>query len=179
MLENEDLNPAVDFHGHLCFGLCVGVSASKLALKILGLERARGEEIVVMAENNSCAVDGIQVLAGATLGRGNLIVKDWGKHTYTFISRVDEKAVRLVLKRDIFTGIKSKKKRIEKVISANERELFRFEEVEVEIPPVAEVVRAVQCSRCKEFVMKTRTIKHRGRIHCIPCHEKVYIESSG
>ncbi len=179
MLEDEDLKQAIDFHGHLCFGLCVGVSASKLALEILGLDRAKGEEIVVIAENDSCAVDGIQTFAGATLGRGNLIVRDWGKHAYTFISRPDQKALRLVLNREIFTGISSKENRIDKVRSADDRGLFSLEYVDIEVPPLAEVVGAVQCSRCKEFAMKTRTVDYEGRIHCIPCHEKVYIEPSG
>ncbi|MFQ5887745.1 MAG: FmdE family protein, partial [Candidatus Hydrothermarchaeales archaeon] len=75
MLEEHEIKGAVDFHGHLCFGLSVGLAASKFAMEYLSVGKAKGEELVVIVENNSCAVDAIQFVAGTTLGRGNLIVK--------------------------------------------------------------------------------------------------------
>jgi formylmethanofuran dehydrogenase subunit E len=74
----------VEFHGHVCPGLALGYRVSMFALKELG-ERALDEELVAIVENNSCAVDAVQVITGCTFGKGNLIFKDYGKQVYTFI----------------------------------------------------------------------------------------------
>ena len=87
----------IKFHGHACPGLAIGYRVANLALKELGL-RARDEELVAIVENNSCAVDAIQLMCGCTFGKGNLIFKDFGKQVYTFIKRQDSEAVRIAVK---------------------------------------------------------------------------------
>ncbi len=179
MLDEDEISGAVAFHGHLCFGLSVGLLASKLALNRLGVEKSIGEELVVFTENDSCAVDAIQYITGATLGRGNLFVKNFGKHAYIFARRDTGRAVRISLKYDVFSNIGDRALRIRKIIGSKKgEELFNVEDVKVVIPPLAEKARSVQCSKCKEPVMKTRTRNKDGRIYCIPCYEKVYIEAS-
>ena len=73
-----NFDDAVKFHGHACPGLAIGYRVANLALKELG-GRARDEELVAIVENNSCAVDAIQLICGCTFGKGNLIFKDFGK----------------------------------------------------------------------------------------------------
>jgi len=175
-IDEEELSRAVAFHGHLCFGLCVGLAAARHAMEILSMSKAKDEELVVIAENSSCAVDAIQCLAGATLGRGNLIMRDWGKHVYTFGRRSDSKAVRLALRYDAFKGLRDMRRRIEKVLDARAEEIFDVRELTMELPPRAEVERSVQCSFCREPVMRTRTKSRDGKLYCIPCYEKVYIQ---
>jgi formylmethanofuran dehydrogenase subunit E len=179
MLKDSKIKAVVDFHGHKCFGLYVGMVASNLALECLGVKRAKGEELLVISENDSCAIDAIQFVAGATLGRGNLIVNDWGKHAYTFIKRDDGRALRLVLNQEKLKGLKSKEERMKKIAAAHGKDIFRVTEVKVEIPPEAQVVRPVKCSKCMEYVMNARTKTFKNKSYCIPCYEKVYIESSG
>ncbi len=78
----------VQFHGHSCPGLALGYRVALRALKELGIEEgSRDEEIVAIVENDSCAVDAIQVITGCTFGKGNLIFKDYGKQVYTFAKR--------------------------------------------------------------------------------------------
>ncbi len=50
--------------------------AAGLAVRELALLRAGDEELVAMVENNSCAVDAIQMVTGCTAGKGNLIFCD-------------------------------------------------------------------------------------------------------
>ncbi|NJD57729.1 MAG: formylmethanofuran dehydrogenase, partial [Nitrospirae bacterium] len=50
----------VEFHGHSCPGLALGYRVSRRALREFG-DRAEDEEIVSIVENNSCAVDAVQV----------------------------------------------------------------------------------------------------------------------
>src|ERR1700690_3376478 len=84
----------IDFHGHSCPGLAIGYRVSLGALKEL-VERSGDEEIVAIVENNSCAVDAVQVMIGCTVGKGNLIFKDYGKQVYTFIRRPSGKSIRI------------------------------------------------------------------------------------
>ena len=86
---------AIEFHGHACPGLALGYRVALSALKAVG-ERASDEELVAIVENNSCAVDAVQLLTGCTFGKGNLIFRDYGKQVYTLVKRSsrDEDAVR-------------------------------------------------------------------------------------
>jgi formylmethanofuran dehydrogenase subunit E len=174
-----ELEGAIKFHGHLCFGLCVGFRASKLALEYLGMEKSKDEELFVIAENRSCAVDAIQCVAGATAGRGNLLIKDFGKHAYAFASREKKRALRIVLRYESFSGINDQKSRIKKILDADGEDVFNVGEVKIKIPPVARVEVSVQCHNCKEPVMKTRTRTKNKKPFCTSCYEKVYIQSSG
>jgi formylmethanofuran dehydrogenase subunit E len=82
----DKFKDVIDFHGHTCPGLALGYRVALCALNLLG-DRAADEELVAIVENNSCAVDAIQVITGCTFGKGNLIFKDYGKQVYTFMRR--------------------------------------------------------------------------------------------
>ena len=82
----KKLDEVIKFHGHICPGLVLGYKVSAFAIKELG-GKATDEEIVAIVENNSCAVDAVQVMTGCTFGKGNLIFRDYGKQVYTFIKR--------------------------------------------------------------------------------------------
>jgi formylmethanofuran dehydrogenase subunit E len=90
----EDLNRCVEFHGHICPGLIYGYRVAREAMRLMGVGRAADEEIVAIAENDSCAVDALQVLLGTAAGKGNLIIRDFGKNAYTIISRTQRRAYR-------------------------------------------------------------------------------------
>jgi formylmethanofuran dehydrogenase subunit E len=46
---------------------------------------------------DACGVDAIHLVAGCSVGKGNLIIKDFGsKYAYTFIDRKHNRAIRLV-----------------------------------------------------------------------------------
>jgi formylmethanofuran dehydrogenase subunit E len=81
-IDPELIKKTADFHGHWCLGLAIGIRASKFAIEEIG--KASDEEIVAVVEADMCAVDAIQYLTGCTLGKGNLIFKDYGKNAFTF-----------------------------------------------------------------------------------------------
>lgn len=67
---------AVRFHGHLGPYLILGVLAGELALKKLEAEKYSGLSVKVFGANKkpkSCLIDGLQLAAGATYGKGNII----------------------------------------------------------------------------------------------------------
>jgi len=170
---DNDLEKVVEFHGHLCPGLALGYRVAKLGLRLLDAPRAKGEELIAIVENDSCAVDAIQFLMGCTFGKGNLYFKDYGKHGYTFARRSDGKAVRISLKEDVFSRIGDREERIRKFLSLGEEELLEARDVRVELPKEAEIHGSVVCGSCHEIVMETRVRMRDGKAYCIPCYESL------
>src|SRR3972149_3817545 len=86
-----------EFHGHVCPGVAYGVRVASVVLQQFG-QRAEDEELVAIVENDSCAVDAIQVMTGCTFGKGNLLFKDYGKQVYTFFKRSSKEGLRIAVK---------------------------------------------------------------------------------
>ena len=81
----QQIEAAIAFHGHLCPGLAIGIRAAELAQ--CELDNPSDDEIVAVVETDMCGVDAIQFLTGATLGKGNLIHRDYGKMAFSFFCR--------------------------------------------------------------------------------------------
>ena len=189
----------VDFHGHECMGLALGYRVAEAALQALGDFRDIDEEMVAIVENDSCAVDAIQFVTGCTLGKGNLIFRDFGKLAYTFILRKNGKAVRITindrtreeigseqeqqtfldLRKKVFSGQASEeekelframtKKQTEEFLARPLEEVCDIKEVECAIPEKARIFASVTCSLCGEKVMEPRARVKNGNPVCIPC----------
>ena len=89
---------AVDFHGHECPGLAIGVRACESVMEKMGITCAKDEEIVCITENDACGVDGIQALLGCSIGKGNLIYRGTGKQAFSFFNRKNGEKLRLYFK---------------------------------------------------------------------------------
>jgi formylmethanofuran dehydrogenase subunit E len=185
----------IDFHGHACPGLALGYRVSLCALKHLG-KRAKDEGLIAIVENNSCAVDAVQVVTGCTFGKGNLIFKDYGKQVYTFIKRPSGDSIRISVlwkspketkeQRDIWDryikGDRSdkvterihseKSKKIDSILKAKDKELFKITKGKIETPEEAKIYPSIKCELCEEKVMEPRARIKEGKIVCIPCFEK-------
>jgi formylmethanofuran dehydrogenase subunit E len=185
----------VAFHGHACPGLALGFRVSLLAIKELG-ERASDEELVAIVENDSCAVDAVQVVTGCTFGKGNLIFRDYGKQVYTFIKRPGGKGIRISVdflppeetdeekkmwerysKGDrsarVLRAVHARKtKKIDMLLNAKDEDLFRLSRKKMILPDEAEIYPSIRCALCNEKVMEARARVSDGKIVCIPCSEK-------
>ena len=184
-----------DFHGHSCPGLAFGYRVALFALKALG-ERAADEELVAIVENNSCAVDAVQVVTGCTFGKGNLIFKDYGKQVYTFIRRPSGECVRISVdwifpetddeKRiwdryirgehfeEVLKAVHNRKARkIDMILNAKDEELFKITRGSMDLPDEARIYASLRCAVCGEKVMEPRARVKNGEIVCIPCFEEV------
>lgn len=195
MLTKEiDFNDIVRFHGHACPGLALGYRVARLALQQLG-NRAKDEELVAIVENNSCAVDAIQVMLGCTFGKGNLFFKDYGKQVYTIMKRPAGEALRISVKwpgapeteaekkawQDYSAGIRTpeiekivhsrKAKRMQAILAAADEDLFVVAPRQEAMPRTARIHPSHTCEQCGEKVMETRTVAKEGRLVCIPCSE--------
>jgi formylmethanofuran dehydrogenase subunit E len=182
----------VQFHGHSCPGSALGFRVALEALKWLNAAHAEDEVIVAIVENDSCAVDAIQVMTGCTFGKGNLIFKDVGKRAYTFCDRRTGNCVRIVenykqfesphlqeLRKAVFGGTASEKqkeewrdffrKSIDDILSAPADRVLSIAEAKTEIPPRARLFESLICGRCGECVMEPRAVKIGSGIYCADC----------
>lgn len=184
----------VAFHGHSCPGLALGYRAGLRALKELGLDRGSSdEEIVAIVENDSCAVDAIQVLTGCTFGKGNLIFKDYGKQVYTIVKRPSGEGVRISIDytppqeteeekgawRRYMNGDRSeevlkivhsrKARKVQAILDASDDEIMKVKRIRIEPPQEAPIYNSVRCENCGEKVAEPRARLRDGRIVCIPC----------
>ena len=187
-----NFDDAVKFHGHACPGLAIGYRVANLALKELGL-RARDEEVVAIVENNSCAVDAIQLLCGCTFGKGNLIFKDYGKQVYTFIKRPETEAIRIAVKwepppkdpestamwkrysdgdrsEEVINVVQDRKaSKMQSVLETEDSDLFEVKRIGVEMPPSARIYKSITCASCGEKVMEPRARMVGDKMLCIAC----------
>ncbi len=192
------LELAIQFHGHICPGLLMGVRASEFAIQHLELERDRDEELLAVVETNSCGVDAIQSILGCTFGKGNLVFLDYGKAVYTIASRDKGRAVRIAQKynanrnplfnryRELNTKThltpeeKTEQENLlgqvfESIMTAPFEDIFQWREVEFTFPEKAEIRPTIPCSICDEGVMDTRAVTTAQEVLCPTC----YIDRGG
>ncbi len=166
------MNKAVEFHGHSCPGVAIGVMVAKYILEH-GHEFSIDEELVAVVENDNCSVDALQKLLGTTFGKGNLVFKDYGKNNYTFYNRTKEKAVKLSLKpkKSFRNEDLTREERIKKLLNMNPNEVFKIEQVEFSPPSRAEIHESIKCENCGDPTMATRIKVLNGQKLCIPCFQ--------
>ena len=193
----DDLKSCVEFHGHICPGLIYGYRVAKEAMKLMNLTRSVDEEIVAICENDSCAVDALQVMLGTVTGKGNLIIKNFGKNAYTVLNRSERQAYRFYRKTryDYAGKAKSEFERLDAAVTAGTAseddrrelkhlkvndllarpfaEIFTSTEVPFDEPLYAPLAPSEPCAICGEMTMATKMIKLKdGRQLCISCSEK-------
>ena len=192
-LSAEQIQQSIDFHGHECPGLAIGIRAAEVALREIG-PHAADEETVAVVETDMCGVDAIQFLTGCTLGKGNLILRDLGKMAFTFFRRSDGKGIRVLLrpkkeadpeadelkKKRATVGltpeeeqlvVHKRKQRTDQILQAELDELFEVQPAPGPVPARARLLPSLTCERCEESTMESRTRRLMGQILCIPCFE--------
>jgi formylmethanofuran dehydrogenase subunit E len=193
----DDLKRCVEFHGHICPGLIYGYRVAEEAMKLMNLGRSVDEEVVAICENDSCAVDALQVMLGTVAGKGNLIIKNFGKNAYTVLSRSKRQAYRFSRRTHYdYTGKakrefdrlqaavaaktaseedrrKLKRLKINDLLARSFEEIFTTTEVPFDEPFYAPLAPSEPCAICGEMTMATKMMKlSDGRQVCIPCSEK-------
>lgn len=191
----KSYSDAIAFHGHSCPGLALGYRAAQYGMDSLGTGRSADEELVCIVENDACGIDAIQVVAGCSAGKGNLILRNLGKHAYTFIDRRQNRGIRLVqrpepvigrldpkaaaLREKVNNGTATRAEEkefhtrqsavIEKILAMPIEDLFIIKDVAPEAPERAKIFRSVPCSSCGEMVAEHRARVREGKFICIPC----------
>ncbi len=173
-----DLRKAVAFHGHLCPGLMIGWRAVRTLAAHLEVGASPDEELVTVAENDSCSVDAFQALLATTFGKGNLIHRDLGKQAFTLLDRRRGRAARAVflgdgLKKRDARGQTDREAFMAELLTRPARELFAVRDVALPAPPPARIEKSRPCAACGEMTQPSRLVAQAdGRELCRACAGK-------
>jgi len=193
ILDQTRIQQVIDFHGHSCPGLAIGIRAAEIGLREVG-PSSQDEEVVAVVETDMCGVDAIQVLMGCTFGKGNLIHLDYGKNAFSFYRRSDGKGIRVVTRPDVFhrpeeeivrlrkkmalEGLSVEEKarlrgltpkKVQEILDADLKELFDVGPAPGPIPGKARILDGLVCDICGERTMETRIRRFMGQNLCLPC----------
>jgi len=191
-LSEQQLRETIAFHGHWCPGLATGIRVAEAAMERIG--KASDEEIVAVAECDSCAVDAVQFLTGCTVGKGNLIVDNVGKMAFSFYRRRDGESFRIVRRPDPARGSDGEYRFLQQRRNSGDitgEESARLEAIRMEqckrlldspfdelfavgktlrpAPAFAPMKSSVLCEECGEMVMETKARLSDGRVLCPHC----------
>ncbi|ATW26304.1 FmdE family protein [Candidatus Formimonas warabiya] len=170
--DRELWKEVVAFHGHECPGLAIGFRAVRIALDKLGVTRAKDEELLAIVETDACSVDAVQVVAGCSMGKGNLIYKNHGKQAFTIVNRKTGQAVRVYVDASKLAVDKDDRMaRMTMILTAPEEEFCKSEFVDIELPEKARIFPSVVCECCGEKMAEIRARIQKGKIVCLACFE--------
>ena len=165
-------------------------------MRWLYAEQAKGSEVVAVVESAGCPLDAIQVITGCTLGKGNLIIHDHGRLTFTFVVRQSGRGIRVSLKagsspekldpglhdlqekvnRGTATPEESAdlQHRIERVcrtiLESSSEQTFNVREVTIQLPLSEPMPETVICARCGKSVSHSLARRAGDKYICQPCN---------
>lgn len=178
----ESLERCVEYHGHLCMGQVLGVLLAEKGMELIGTTDPR--EMIVIAENDRCIGDALQVLTGTRLGRRSFKLRDYGKMAATFIDQKTDTVYRVWVSGDLpkvgrYPDLprEEKDELLMKVLGSEIEDVLSWEEVEVEmssneLPGKPKIT--VWCDSCGEKIMDGKHLEREGRNICRYCAEGGY-----
>ena len=159
----------VAFHGHECGGLTIGYKASLYAIELLNLEFSADEQVVCIAENDACGVDGIQVMLGCSIGKGNLLFHMRGKQAFSFYNRKTGTSVRLVLKPKP-EGM-TREESFAYYQSCEPKDMFVVKDAMIQLPEQARLFDSYLCDCCGENTGANWIRLTGDKKLCLDCYE--------
>lgn len=189
---------ALEFHGHKCPAMPMGLRAGAAAMNALGVERSQDKELILLAETGDdhaagCFVDGLMTVTGCTYGKSNIKKSYEGKMAFTLVDAVAGKAVRVQLKPDFFGGMLNSpfvQKRKSGVLPQNidaeitdplvagilvkpEADFLIVSDVfEYALEKKKSVFETELCSSCGERVFANKLLEKDGKRICLKCSGK-------
>ena len=175
----QDLNEAVEYHGHLCSGQITGVRMARMALKKLGIDEPKSfRDLVVYVECDRCLTDAISTVTGCKLGKRNLKWMDYGKSAATFLNTKTGEAIRLFRKKR--TAPPEGVDQVEFFNAIPDEDLFYVRRVKVfyrpEDLPGKPLEEPIVCPICQEKIMDGRQVVKEGVAICKACANGAYYE---
>lgn len=192
----ELFDMAVQFHGHRCPAMPLGLRAGLAAMKRLGVERSEDKELYVIAETGpahamACFLDGVMAATGSTYGKGNIEKLNHYRLGFTLIDMKTGRAVRVVVnpdRQEKSLGSEFVKQRaqgvapqdiapeiadplIDAVMAAPEDELFRISDVfETDFKAPRGTFEWLRCEVCGEGIFAPGARVQNGKKVCLRCY---------
>lgn len=174
----EDLERAINFHGHLCGGQLTGVRMGRYALNYFGIEDPdKYKDLLVYVECDRCLTDAIMTVTGCHPGKRRMKMMDFGKQSAVFYDINADAAIRL-------TNVAEKCPKGEDVKAwfdaRSDEDLFRVEKVRLNITefdlPGRPHTHTV-CQECGDQITDGREVTTEdGRTLCKYCAGNRYYE---
>jgi len=196
----QDLNTlfevGMQFHGHKCPAMPLGLRAGLAAMAALGVERSQDQELSLRSETGKdhaagCFLDGLMTATGCTYGKSNIEKLYYNKMAFTLIDNKSGRSVRVSLKPEFFakalqSPFVQKRKEgvppqdipaeiadpmVDNVLSMPKENFLNIGEIqEVKTSAGKGMFTAKPCETCGEltFVNKLR-LTAEGKTVCIPC----------
>ena len=190
---------AAKLRGHLCVGIPLGVRMGLQGLALLGMDdKESRENLMVVAETNSCSVDGIQVSTGCSAGGRKLRVYEYGRSAAVFYDGITGKGFRVSTRPEfdaqalalaVKDGIVSEGQEVEEGSKLDRKIMMNaflrmpIEEL-LECRPVKITAKSLLrqgrnhvrsvCSQCGEVIMDGRGITRNDQVFCYPCFYGAY-----
>ncbi len=204
MLDKDLLNMAIEFHGHKCPAMPLGLRAGLCALKKLAVDRASNKELFCFLEAGPshaqmCFGDGVQVASGCTFGKANIEKLNYSKLGIVLVNVKSKKGVRVVVKPEFQKkglvskfvqmrkdGIEPKdispdivEPMIENVMKQPDEVLFNISDIfDYDFKPEKSTFDWYECEKCQEIIFSHGVRVKEGKKLCIPCYKgkKNYLE---
>jgi formylmethanofuran dehydrogenase subunit E len=184
-------------HGHHCVGSAMGVIAAQYAMKKMNIKESTGmEHLIAVVETNSCFSDGVQLVTGCSFGNNGLIYRDIGKTAFSLVKRNGE-GIRLSVRPDRGDLLKDNrpetlsfkklvnerkatpqeearimelnKEHCYSILKIPAEQIFKIEEVKMELPSYSKIMESLVCPICGEKFMETKAVKKDGENICVSC----------
>ncbi len=168
MDKNSLWEKAVNFHGHVCPGLTVGFKAVEWILNNCDEAFSPDEQIVLVTENDTCAVDAVQAILGCTFGKGNLVYVQNGKMAFNFYFRKSGKSVRLYFSAENTNNV-DRENWQKYLYEADSNGLFDISVPKIKCPEKARLFQSVKCEKCGERVREDKIRLENGKKLCLEC----------
>lgn len=175
-------------HRHLCPRQVLGARMALYAAELLGLELPRADKrLLVIAETDGCAVDGLIAATGCRVGSRTLRILDFGKVAATFTDTRTGRSVRVRPSNECRTRargcIPNARNRWEAMLLGYRimpaEELFASQFVRLNAP-LDELLgrrgRKTICDACGEEIINGRETERGGAILCLACAGERYYE---
>ena len=176
-------------HKHLCPRQVLGARMALLAGEILSLELPRADKrLLIIAETDGCAVDGIIAATGCNVGGRTLRILDFGKVAATFVDTHTEDAIRIIP-----SGQSRSLALIQAPNARNDWEamllsykvmpvedLFRCQHVCLNsalVEIISKPSKKARCEICGEEIINGREVLHNHLVLCRSCAGEKYYEA--
>ena len=180
------LRESASRHKHLCPRQVLGARMGLFAVELLNLDVPRPEKrLLVIAETDGCAVDGLIAATGCRVGGRTLRILDFGKVAATFTDTCTETSIRITPSRNsrslAFERLSNARNRWEAMLFAYQEmpatELFVVQAVQLNVP-LSRILsmpgRKATCEVCGEEIINGREVLNHGIVLCRSCAGERY-----
>lgn len=183
---DEILRESSSRHKHLCPRQVLGARMGLFAGELLQLDLPRADKrLLVIAETDGCAVDGLSAATGCHVGGRTLRILDLGKVAATFIDFHTEAALRFAPRREIrsqaLDHTPNARNRWEAMLQSYQvipaEDLFNIQSVCLNVPLAEMISRPAaktECEMCGEEIINGREVAREGRVVCLSCAGENY-----